>query len=141
MRKKKPAVAANRREPEPEEAEEHLYRVRRICMELPDVSEKLSHGEPTFFTQKRVFAMFDNNHHHQGRLAVWIPTEPGLQAALIKSSPKTYFRPPYVGVAGWVGIELRQISDDDLSGHIAEAWQFIANKSKKALRKKSARKR
>ncbi|HKQ87398.1 MAG TPA: MmcQ/YjbR family DNA-binding protein, partial [Candidatus Acidoferrales bacterium] len=78
-------------------AEEHLGRVRRVCMSMPGATEKLSHGEPTFFVKKRVFTMFADNHHNDGHIAVWIPAMPGLQAALIKSSPKTYFRPPYVG--------------------------------------------
>jgi hypothetical protein len=111
---------------------EHLRRARRICMSMSDVTEKLSHGEPAFFVKKRVFTMFANNHHNDGHIAVWIPAAPGLQAALIRSSPKTYFRPPYVGVAGWVGIELGEISDDDLAAHILEAWQLIASKRSKS---------
>jgi hypothetical protein len=51
-----------------------------------------------------------------------------MQAMLIKSSPQTYFKPPYVGVKGWIGIELQHISDEDLAAHIAEAWQMIAPK-------------
>ncbi|HEV2963257.1 MAG TPA: MmcQ/YjbR family DNA-binding protein, partial [Candidatus Angelobacter sp.] len=80
--------------------EEHLRRVRRICNTLPEVTEKLSHGEPTFFVRKKVFTMFANNHHNDGHIAVWIPAPPGMQAMLIKSSPQTYFKPPYVGVKG-----------------------------------------
>jgi hypothetical protein len=106
-------------------AEEHLKRVRRICRSMPGASEKLSHGEPTFFAKKGVFTMFANNHHQDGRIAIWIPAEPGMQAALIKSSPRIYFRPPYVGPSGWVGIELAEVSDEDLAAHILEAWRFI----------------
>jgi hypothetical protein len=108
--------------------EEHLRRVRRICAAMPECTEKLSHGEPTFFVRKRVFAMFDNNHHDDGHIAVWIPAPPGLQGMLIQSSPKTFFRPPYVGVRGWVGIELDCISDEELAAHIHEAWLLIAPK-------------
>jgi hypothetical protein len=116
-------------------SEEHLKRVRRICMSMPGTTEKLSHGEPTFFAKNGVFAMFANNHHEDGRIAVWIPAEPGMQAALIKSAPKIYFRPPYVGPSGWVGIELRDISDEDLAAHILDAWRFIESKGKKAKRR------
>jgi|SRR5215831_8390052 len=115
--------------------EEHLARVRNICTALPNVTEKLSHGEPTFFVNGRVFTMFLDNHHNDGHTAVWLPVEPGLQAALIKSAPRIYFRPPYVGVKGWVGIELDEIDEGDLAGHIAEAWQMIAEKSKKPTAK------
>ena len=106
--------------------EDHIRRVRRLCLSLPDTNEKLSHGEPTFFARKKVFCMFANNHHNDGHIAVYIPAEPGAQATLIQSDPKTYFRPPYVGVKGWVAIELDQISDEDLAVHLHEAHRLIA---------------
>ena len=99
---------------------------------MPECTEKLSHGEPTFFVRKKVFAMFANNHHDDGHTAVWIPAPPGLQGILIQSSPKTFFRPPYVGVRGWVGIELDCISDEELAAHIRDAWLLIAPKKLKA---------
>ena len=104
----------------------HLVRVRRICMALPGTLEKLSHGEPTFFARgKRVFAMFANNHHQDGHIAVWIPAPPGLQPALIEEAPETYFRPPYVGVKGWIGIQLDRIDDEALTAHIRQAWKMV----------------
>lgn len=99
------------------------------CMRLPGSEEKLSHGEPTWFVRKKVFVMFANNHHNDGHIAVWLPALPGMQASLIASFPKTFFRPPYVGVKGWVGIELARVSDDELVQHIHEAWKLIAPKS------------
>lgn len=85
--------------------------------------------------------MFAGNHHRDGHMALWLPAEPGMQSALIKSAPNVYFRPPYVGVAGWIGIELSEIGDDDLAGHITDAWQLIVSKDKKksARGKRSAR--
>ncbi len=56
-----------------DKGEQHLRRVRRVCEALPETWEKLSHGEPTFFVGKKVFAMFSNNHHHDGHIAVVIP--------------------------------------------------------------------
>jgi len=88
--------------------------------------EKLSHGEPTFFVKKKVFTMFANNHHNDGHVAVWIPAPPGLQAALIEAEPDKFYKPPYVGVKGWVGVELAPVSDDELASHIREAWKLIA---------------
>ncbi len=70
------------------EAEEHLARVRRICLALPEATEKLSHGEPTFFVAKKVFAMFADHHHEDGHLAVWIPVEPGAKATLIATASR-----------------------------------------------------
>ena len=109
-------------------AEEHLHRVRNICAALPGTTEKLSHGEPTFFTAKKVYAMFVNNHHNDGHIAVWLPAPPGLQAHLIATAPGTYFKPPYVGVRGWIGIDLAAINNEDLAQHILTAWQLTTPK-------------
>ncbi len=106
-----------------------LKRVRLVCNSIPDTVEKISHGEPTFFTPKRVFAMFANNHHGDGHVAVWVPAAAGVQAALIKEAPDTYFRPPYVGVAGWVGVELSRVDDEQLGAVIREAFRLISAKT------------
>ena len=110
----------------------HVERVRKACFKLPDTTEKLSHGEPTFFVHKRVFAMCSINHHNDGHIAVVIPAAIGVQAALIEQSPEKFYRPPYVGHAGWVGIELPQVSDRELAAHIREAWKLIAPEKLKA---------
>jgi hypothetical protein len=111
-----------------EKGAEPIQRVRRICLSLPGTWEKLSHGEPTWFAGKKVFAMFSNNHHSDGHVAVIVPAAIGIQEMLIKKSPKKFYRPPYVGVRGWIGIEVGRVSDEELSLHIKEAWQLIAPK-------------
>jgi hypothetical protein len=113
-------------------SEKHLQRVRRICMALPETIEKLSHGEPTFFVRKKVFAMFANNHHNDGHIAVWLPAPLGVQAALIATSPDKFFKPPYVGVRGWIGVELDRVTDEELAFHLHEAWRLIAPNSLQA---------
>ena len=107
-----------------------LDRVRAMCSKMPSVSEKISHGMQTFFVQngKSVFTMFAEDHHSDGHIAVWLPAPPGLQGALIDEAPKTYFKPPYVGSSGWIGIELDQIKDEALAIHIREAWEIAARK-------------
>jgi hypothetical protein len=102
--------------------------VRRICFELPETEERLSHGEPTFFVGKRVFVMFAENHHEDGRIAVWLPAPPGLQEMLVETEPEIFFRPPYVGHRGWIGVVLDQISDEDLAFYIRDGWRLIAPK-------------
>lgn len=114
-------------------SEKHLKRVRQICFALPETTEKLSHGEPTFFVRKKVFAMFSNNHHNDGHIAVTMPAPPGVQAMLIERAPEKYYRPPYVGGAGWIGIELGRINDEELEFHIGEAWRLIAPKKLQAV--------
>lgn len=118
-----------------------LARVRQICGAIPGTIEKTSHGAPTFFTPKRVFAMFADNHHGDGHVAVWIPAGPGVQTALIEEQPLAYFRPPYVGGAGWVGVELSQVDDDQLGALIREALRFIAAKDTASHTSNGARRR
>ena len=117
--------------------QKHLERVRAICADLPETTEKMSHGEPTFFVNKKVYVMFANNHHNDGHIAVYLPAAIGIQAMLIKASPEKFFRPPYVGVRGWFGIELDRVSDEELASHIREAWRLIAPKRLLALLEKS----
>jgi hypothetical protein len=112
--------------------DEHLARVRRMCLAMAETSEKLSHGAPTFFAKKRTFAMYVNNHHNDGHIAVWTAAAPGDQAALMAASPKTYFRPPYVGVKGWIGIELSEIDDEDLATHLTDAWRLVVAAQRKS---------
>ena len=102
---------------------EQIRRVRRICSALPATAERLSHGEPTFFVRDKAYAMFANHHHH---VALWAAAAPGKQVSFIRTSATKFFRPPNVGVRGWVGIELDQVSDDELAFHLLAAWRHIA---------------
>ena len=103
-------------------------RFRAICLGFPGTSEKLSHGEPTFFTPKRVFAMFSHHHHGDHHIAVWLPAPPGVQAQLLSERPDTFYFPPYVGTSGWIGVELSQVGDDELGTLIHESWLLILRK-------------
>lgn len=108
---------------------EHLARIRKICADYPETTERLSHGEPTFFARKKVYVMFADNHHNDGRVAVWLPAPLGLQETLIETDAETFFKPPYVGVRGWIGIILDRISDEDLAFHIRDGWRLVAPKT------------
>lgn len=123
----------------PATSDGHLSRLRRLCLALPDTMEKLSHGEPTFFVRNRVFAMFANNHHHDGHVAVWLPAEPGVQEVLVSTHPRTFYRPPYVGGKGWIGVELAEVDDGELLELIRTAHHLIAPAARTA--RKPARKR
>src|SRR3954471_5833767 len=84
--------------------DEALERLRALCLALPEVTEKLSHGEPTWFV-KKTFVMYAN-HHHDERLAFWCAAPEGLQASLVDAAPLRFFVPPYVGYRGWLGVYL-----------------------------------
>ena len=118
-----------------------LKRLRRVCLSLPGGIEKISHGEPTFFTPKRVFAMFANNHHDDGHVAVWLPVGAGVQDVLIEEAPEIYFRPPYVGPAGWIGVEMSEVDDDRLGSLVREAYHLMLAKDRGPGSRKSSRRR
>ena len=107
-----------------------LARLRAICMALPEANERLSHGEPTWFAGKgKVFAMLDDHHHGAEHLSVWLPAGLGAQEALIESDPKRYFRPPYVGGSGWVGVVLDTKPDWRMVGWLVEqAYRLVAHR-------------
>jgi hypothetical protein len=81
-----------------------LPRLRALCVALPEVTEKISHGEPTWFVRK-VFVMYAD-HHHDDRVAFWCAAPTGAQEALVAAHPDRYFRPPFVGGRGWLGVWL-----------------------------------
>ncbi len=83
-----------------------LERVRAICRELPGVEERLSYGTPSFFVQRRMFAQFWDDHHGDGRIALWCAASALAQETLIEVEPETFFRPPYLGRRGWLGLWL-----------------------------------
>ncbi|MEU8510519.1 MmcQ/YjbR family DNA-binding protein [Kitasatospora sp. NPDC048722] len=84
-------------------------RLRALCLALPETAERVSHGEPTWFAgsgrRARVFVMLAD-HHHDDRLAFWCAAPDGVQEELTGRDPERYFRPPYVGHRGWVGVYL-----------------------------------
>jgi hypothetical protein len=105
-----------------------LERVRELCLSLPETSERLSHGAPTFFIRgKKSFVMYHDNHHGDGRIALWCAAPEGMQEALVESAPEHYFRPPYVGHRGWIGVRLdRDLDCNDVAGAIEDAYETVA---------------
>jgi hypothetical protein len=110
------------------ERERTLRRLREICLGLPETSERLSHGAPTFFVrEKRAFLMVLTDHHGDGRFAVWCAAADGMQAMLVEADPDKYFVPPYVGHRGWLGVRLdRGLDWDELAGIAEDAYAEVA---------------
>ena len=106
-----------------------LARLRAICLALPEAQERLSHGEPTWFAGKgKVFAMLDDHHHGAEHISVWLPAGLGAQEALVDSDPKRYFRPPYVGGSGWVGVTLDTRPDwSSVAWLVEQAYRHVAH--------------
>jgi hypothetical protein len=104
-----------------------LESLRQICSSLPEVSERLSHGEPTWFIRgKKSFVMFAD-HHHDDRLAFWCAAPPGAQQAFVGSDPGRYFVPPYVGGRGWLGVWLDvEVDWNVIEEIVKEAYLAVA---------------
>ena len=104
-----------------------LAAVRRACLSLPEVTERLSHGGPTFFVRdKTAFVMFLDDHHSDGRLAIWCAAPDGVQAEMIETEPERFFRPPYVGHRGWLGVQLLTVDQDELDAIALDAYRTVA---------------
>jgi hypothetical protein len=112
----------------PAEREQTLDRIRELCGALPETSERLSHGAPTFFIRgKRAFLMVLTNFHGDGRFAIWCAAAPGMQEMLVEADPERFFRPPYVGHRGWLGVRLdRGLDWDELAGIVEDAFAEVA---------------
>lgn len=106
-----------------------LDRVRGICLALPEAIEKEAWGGPTFRVAK-MFAMFADNHHSDGRLALWIKSTPEDQDVLVDNDPERFFVPPYMGPKGWLGVRLEKDRVDwDLVEELVEdGYRLIAPK-------------
>jgi hypothetical protein len=101
-------------------------RIRAICLALPEASERESHGEATWFVGKRVFVT-SADRHHDDRRTVWMAAPEGIQETLVDADPERFFRPPYVGGRGWLGVYLDVAIDwDELAAQIADAYRVIA---------------
>ena len=107
-----------------------LETLRKLCLALPETTERLSHGEPTWFVRgKKTFVMYAN-HHHDDRLAFWCAAPDGAQEALVGSAPERFFRPPYVGHRGWLGVylDVPGIDWDQIADLVTDAYRVVAPK-------------
>jgi len=103
-----------------------VERLRKICLALPGAIEKIAWGEPTWRAGK-IFAQMDTHHHGADHLAVWLPARPGVQEALVAEDPKRFFRPPYVGQNGWVGVRIDKRPDwRVVEGLVRDAYRTVA---------------
>lgn len=108
-----------------------LPRLRALCLALPAAHEVMAWGEPTFRVRNKLFAMFASaaNHHGGGRPAVWLKAAPGNQEIMVGAAPDRFFRPPYVGPSGWVGVWLdRRVRWKELAGLVEDSYQLVAPK-------------
>jgi hypothetical protein len=112
-----------------------VARLRALCLGLPGTSERNSHGEPGFFvgtTEKssRQFVAVDRHHHGAEHIGFWCPAPPGAQEALIATDGDRFFRPPYVGHRGWLGVRIDRDPDwAEIAEIVRDAYRQVAPKS------------
>jgi hypothetical protein len=108
-----------------------LDKLRAICMALPEVTERLSHGSPAWFVRgKKTIAMYVDDHHGDGILGFWCAAPPGAQEDLVREEPERFFRPPYVGHRGWLGVRLDRSPDwDEVAAIVEDAFRQVAPKT------------
>jgi hypothetical protein len=112
-------------------AREPLDLVRAACLALPEVAERLSNGAPAFFVGgSKTFVMFLDNHHGDGQVAIWCAAPLGVQEELVAEKPTQFFRPPYVGHRGWLGVRVDAGPDwDEITEIIQDAYRTVASKT------------
>ena len=105
--------------------------VREIALSLPETNERPSHGMPTFFIRdKTTFVNCVDDHHGDGILGIWCAAAPGVQEELVEQEPDRFFRPPYVGHRGWLGVRLDvDVDDDELAQIVTDAYRQVAPKT------------
>ncbi len=109
-------------------------RVRTICLALPEVTERVSHGSPAFYVAKQFVMLWPNGHHVDGFAHLWCTARPGVQGDLIADSPERVFYPPYVGHRGWIGVRLDgDVDFDEVGMFIEDAYRTVATKRQIAL--------
>ena len=113
----------------PRKKADPLAKLREIVGSWPETSEKLSHGAPTFWGGRKTFANFHDDHHGDGRLAIWIKSTLDAQADLVAMDPSTFFVPPYVGPSGWIGVRVEDGVDWEMvESLLLEGYRSVAPK-------------
>ena len=99
-------------------------------MSLPEVTEKLSHGAPAFFVRRQFVMLWAQGHHDHHFPHLWCAAPAGAQDELVDTEPERFFRPPYVGGRGWLGVRLdRHVDWDEIAAVCTDAYRAIAPKT------------
>ena len=105
----------------------NLRKLRAIRLALPEGTEKIAWGAPTFRVRDKLFAHFRDDHHGDGRIALWCKAPEGVQASLVDADPERFFVPPYVGPSGWLGVRLEgDVNWDQVSDLVEQGYRMTA---------------
>lgn len=109
-----------------------LERLRKLCLAFPEAHEVAAWNEPTFRVKNKMFATYASadNHHGAGHASAWVKAKLVTQDLLLRAEPTLYFKPPYVGPKGWVGVWLdgKSVDWNTLEGLLLDAYIMTAPK-------------
>jgi hypothetical protein len=108
-----------------------IIRLRKLCLALPEAHEVEAWGHPTFRVRNKIFATYSDGtaHDGNGRVSICVKAAPGDQEMMINAAPGCFFRPPYVGHKGWVGIWLDEEADwENVAEFLRDSYKLIAPK-------------
>lgn len=108
-------------------ADEITERVRRICLALPEATERPSHGSPAFYVGRQFVMLWPEGHHKRSAPHLWAAAAPGVQEVMVGDDPERFFVPPYVGGRGWVGMLLDPEPDwDEVREVCLDGYRHVA---------------
>lgn len=113
-----------------EDPEWLLAEVTKRATVLPEAEVRMTHGSPGFWCGK-FFAIFSDNHHGDGRIALLVKTSGKEEMeALVEADPELYHRPAYYGASGWIGVRLDSGAPDWelVDSWLHRSWRSIAPK-------------
>ena len=103
-----------------------LTRLRRVCLALPEAVEKQTWDLPTFRVRDKIFTMYVLQ---DDAPAIWCKAPPGTQTILVHADPERFFKPPYVGPKGWIGVRLDASTDwAEIADLVGRSWRMTAPK-------------
>lgn len=115
-------------------AKSALTRMRKIIAKWPETEERLSHGSPTFWGGKKTFCSIADDHHGDGRVAIWCKSTFEVRDDLVDANPDVFFVPQYVGPSGWLGIRVdRDLDWATIEELLEQGYRLVA--PKRALKK------
>jgi hypothetical protein len=116
---------------------ERRDRLVDICASLPEVQvtalgRRKEHR--SFLVRKKIFAYYLEDHHGDGKVALWCKAGPGEQGRLVEEDPRRFFVPAYLGPKGWVGVrlDLGTVDWTEVAYLVRSAYRMTASRAQVA---------
>jgi hypothetical protein len=107
-----------------------LTKLRKLCLALPEVSERLCSGTPTLFVRKVVLARL----REDGRTLA-VKCELDEREFLLETRPEIFFITDHYISSRMVLVHLDRVGRTELGGLLERAWEMVAPKRLAASRR------